>query len=170
MPSISINCRDPRWPLSLPVCQRVCHGWQTQFVPQDEMAVDIGSEKKLSLPVCHVFGGGGSGRRWPRPLAMLGELPWRKKMSDLASSVRPPIRSHWRAQGHVCHARGCRPLKSPTQGREYPAFLSSEPFCPDEEFLINPSAKSLGDLWRSWRISEKIRLSRQVALERSSTD
>jgi hypothetical protein len=39
----------------------------------------------------------------------------------------------------------------------------------DEEFLINPSAKSLGGLWRSWRISEKIRLSRQVALERSST-
>jgi hypothetical protein len=36
-------------------------------------------------------------------------------------------------------------------------------------FLINPSAKSLGGLWRSWRISEKIRLSRQIALERSST-
>jgi hypothetical protein len=42
-------------------------------------------------------------------------------------------------------------------------------FCPDEEFLINPSAKSLGGVWRSWRISEKIRLSRQIALERSST-
>jgi hypothetical protein len=41
--------------------------------------------------------------------------------------------------------------------------------CPDEEFLINPSAKSLGGLRRSWRIFKKIRLSRQIALERSST-
>jgi hypothetical protein len=56
-----------------------------------------------------------------------------------------------------------------TQGTGILIFLSNEAFCPDEEFLINPSAKSLGGLWRSWRISEKIRLSRQIALERSST-
>jgi hypothetical protein len=55
------------------------------------------------------------------------------------------------------------------QGAGIPIFLSDEAFCPDEESLINPSAKSLGGLWRSWRISEKIQLSGQIALERSST-
>jgi hypothetical protein len=56
------------------------------------------------------------------------------------------------------------------KGLPPPEILSQgTAFCPDEEFLINPSAKSLGGLWRSWRISKKIRLSRQIALERSST-
>jgi hypothetical protein len=65
--------------------------------------------------------------------------------------------------------KGLPPLEISAQGTGIPIFLSNEAFCPDEEFLINPSAKSLGGLWRSWRISEKIRLSRQIALERSST-
>jgi hypothetical protein len=65
--------------------------------------------------------------------------------------------------------QGAAALEIPAQERDYPLFLSNEPLCPDEDFLINPSAKSLGGLWRSWRISEKIRLSRQIALERSST-
>jgi hypothetical protein len=65
--------------------------------------------------------------------------------------------------------QGAGALEILPREREYRFFLSNEAFCPVEEFLINPSAKSLGGLWRSWRIFEKIRLSRQIALERSST-
>jgi hypothetical protein len=65
--------------------------------------------------------------------------------------------------------KGLPPLEILAQETGMPIFCPNEAFCPDVEFLINPSAKSLGGLWRSWRISEKIWLSRQIALERSST-
>ncbi|HEV3079243.1 MAG TPA: hypothetical protein VGY66_05665, partial [Gemmataceae bacterium] len=64
--------------------------------------------------------------------------------------------------------KGLPPLKSRPKNRKMRRFCRKRRLA-DERILINPSANCLGGLWRSWRISEKIRLSRQVALERSST-
>jgi hypothetical protein len=42
--------------------------------------------------------------------------------------------------------KGLPPLEILAQGTGIPILFSNEAFCPDEEFLINPSAKSLGGL------------------------
>jgi hypothetical protein len=52
--------------------------------------------------------------------------------------------------------KGLPPLEILAQGTGIPILLSNEAFCPDEEFLINLSAKSL-ITWRSMAVLENFR-------------